>query len=86
MSAQNPLKQFRQQHGISQFDLALLLNVSPGLIGAVEAGVPQTLPDRLTAALGAYLSPEEVLEFFDDYTVWRAAAREALKIHVNQRA
>lgn len=86
MSAINPLRHFREQHHISQFDLALLLNVSPGMIGAVEAGVPQTLPDKLTDALGAYLSPEEVLETFDDYTVWRAAAREALKIHVNQRA
>ncbi len=85
MSTQNPLKSFRQTHGISQFDLALLLNVSPGMIGSVEAGVPQNPPDRLTAALKQYLNPEEQLEFLDAYTNWRAAARHALKIHINQK-
>ena len=84
MSAINPLKAFRQTHGISQFDLSLLLNVSPGMIGAVEAGVPQTLPDSLTAALKQYLTPEGELEFLDAYSEWRVAARHALKIHVKQ--
>ena len=88
MSAQilnNPLNSFRQSHGLSQFALSLLLNVSVGMVATVESGVPKVLPDRLTAALKQYLTPEEQLEFIDTYASWRTAARHALKTRIRQK-
>lgn len=74
----NPLRQWREKHGLSVAQLALLADVGGQIIYGIESGERYRLHPRIVGAVTVVDGSEEADRLVAEYAAWRAERSAAM--------